>query len=141
LNDLNAIINALVLQAISAKYIPTHTNWSSTVSKWVMRPASQITTNPRRFNRVFLMESNLTAAPLLLPYTQTNNLGLTSAPGHARLMIVSSLAGANLPVSNGVPSDFDGIWNTALNAKPPGVVWTSSRIKGEDLLIQRINLQ
>jgi hypothetical protein len=106
-----------------------------------MRPAAQITTNPRRFNRVFLMSSNLTLSPLILPYTQTNNLGLTAAPSGARLMIVSALAGANPPVTNGVASDFDGVWNTPLNAKPPGSAWASSPIKGEDLLIQRINLE
>ena len=67
-NDLNAISNAFVLQAISTKSIPDQTTWSNKVANWVMRPASQITTNPRRFNRVFLMNSNLTLAPLILPY-------------------------------------------------------------------------
>src|SRR5439155_21876003 len=121
-NDLNAISNAFVLQAISTKSIPDQSTWSNNVATWVMRPASQITTNPRRFNRVFLMSSNLTLSPLLLPYTQANNLGLTATPRGARVMIVSSLAGANPPVTNGVASDFDGIWNTPLNAKPPGAV-------------------
>src|ERR1035441_9394685 len=53
-------------------------------------------------------------------------------------MIVSTVAGPPLPVSSGQSSSFDTIWNTPLRAKPS--TWTAWTGRGEDLVIQRINL-
>jgi type II secretory pathway pseudopilin PulG len=139
-SDLNAISNAIVLQVLNTRSISNEAGMAQCVANWTRFPASRIATNNRRYARAFLIDTNgwfgTTAGGL--PYTQTT-MGSTSAPTNARVMILGSIAGA-LPVSTGRPgnSAFNDIWNTPDKAKPS--TWTNWSGKGEDLLIQRVNL-
>ena len=62
-------------------------------------PMVAITTNSRHFTRAFLVDPNINLGGNSLPYTQTNNAGLTNnapanQPTSARFTIVSTLATA-----------------------------------------------
>lgn len=138
--NLSAMADSYSNYILKNKSIPDHTQWASAVSQWMALPVGAITDNARRYTRAFLIDTNLSIGGARLPYTQTTNG--TSKPVSARVMIVSSL-GSALPVSSGVPSstNFNAIWNTAAGAKPSGAPWNSWVGKGEDLFIQRLNLE
>jgi type II secretory pathway pseudopilin PulG len=138
--DLNAISNAIVLQVLSSKTIPSEATWAQTVANWTRFPVSQITTNNRRYARAFLIDTNgwFGTAAGALPYTQTT-AGASVAPTNARVMIIGTIA-AGLPVASGKPGNaaFNAIWTTPTGTKPS--TWTTWAGNGEDLFIQRINL-
>lgn len=127
-NDLSSISNALVLSAMRTHILDTNT-WAQAAANWLDKPVFQITSTPRNYQRVLLVDPNLN----FLPYSQKSNGGLSNPPTNSRVMIVSSISG-NPPVSAN-PS-FQAIWDTPQGATPPG--WP---IRGEDLCIQRINLE
>jgi prepilin-type N-terminal cleavage/methylation domain-containing protein len=142
--DLHAISNAFVLGVVRSKEIPAHTNWAGFVARWTDRSATQISQTPRGFARVFVIDPSLSLPGWnsALPYTQTNNFGLTSAPRNLRFMIISTLAHANPPLASGVAEsqdDFDAIWNTPEDTTPSN--WTTWDGTGEDICVQRINLE
>jgi prepilin-type N-terminal cleavage/methylation domain-containing protein len=147
-SDLNAISNALVLQIIGTngtKRIPSQADWAQSVANWARQPVAKASKNPRGYDRVFLIDTSgwFGSAIGTLPYAQTTN-GTTNPPVNARLMIVSRIGGPVLPVTNGAPatSTFNNTWNTADRAKPTS--WTGSLSwggKGDDLVIQRMNLE
>jgi type II secretory pathway pseudopilin PulG len=145
ISDLNAISNALVLEILNTngtKTIPSQATWAQAVAKWTQQPVTRITTNNRGCSRVFLIDTNglFGTAAGALPYTQSINTALTAPVVNARLLIVSTIARPFVPVTSGKPgnSDFNAIWNTADGAKPS--TWTTWQGKGEDLVIQRLNL-
>jgi hypothetical protein len=79
--------------------------------------------------------------PSTMSYTQTSS-PLPAAPVRARLMIVSSLGSAGVPMTSGRPKapDFDALWNT-LPAIPSGVLsWSGWTGNTNDITVQRINL-
>ena len=139
--DLNAISNALVLEVLRSKTIPSETTWSQAAANWTLRPVTTITTTSRRLPRAYLIDTNGWLNTVTLPYTQRTN-GTAASPAGARVMVLSTIA-RNLPVTSGriASSDFSAIWNTAENAKPITTAFTAWAGKGEDLLIQRINLE
>lgn len=142
--DLIAIKNALVLQILRSNSIPDQTSWAAAAATWTTRTVSNITTNNRGYTRAFLIDPNLNlprAGGGSLPYSQTNNAGLSSRPVSARLILVSSIARTNPPVVSGVPSSasFNDLWNTPPNVKP--ATWSGWPGTGEDICIQRINLE
>src|SRR5262249_55089274 len=51
--DMGAISNALVLQILRSNTIPNETNWASAVADWTIRSSSQISTNNRKYARLF----------------------------------------------------------------------------------------
>ena len=137
-NDIGSISNALVLQALRNYSIPNETGWAAAAANWTARPVSQISTNNRGFARLFFYESSGWLASQA-PYAQTANGTGTNAPLNARMAIVSTIARA-LPYSNGGinSANFSSIWNAANYTKPSFLSsWTG---KGDDLVIQRINL-
>ena len=141
-SDLNAISNALVLEIVRSKTIPSETTWAQAAANWTMRPVTNITQTPRRLlPRAYLIDTNGWLNTVTLPYTQNTN-GTAASPAGARVMILSTIA-RSLPVPSGriSPSDFSAIWNTAENGKPITSAFTNWLGKGDDLLIQRINLE
>jgi len=136
--DLNDINDTFTQSILRTKTIPNHTTWASAVASQMSLPISAISTNARRYARAFYMDQNLDINGSGLPYTQTTNG--TAKPNNARVMIVSSLAGA-LPLPSGLlsTSDFDPIWNAADGAKPS--TWTTWTGTGDDLRIKKINLE
>jgi prepilin-type N-terminal cleavage/methylation domain-containing protein len=135
--ELGSISNALTLQIARNYAIPNQANWAAVAAGWNMRPVSQISTNSRGFARLFFYDSGgwMTNAP----YTQTSS-GTGPLSG-ARIAIVSTIAKA-FPNVNGPLStaNFNSVWNAAQGATPSYLTslgWTG---KGDDLVIQRLNL-
>jgi hypothetical protein len=138
--DLNTISNALMLHMVRSNVIPSETTWAGAAANWFTRPASQILTNNRGYARLFFYDSGgwLNGK---LPYTNGVAGAGVSAPSGARVAIVSTIATA-LPYANGALStaDFNSLWNATPGATPSYLTshgWTGS---GDDLVIQRINL-
>jgi type II secretory pathway pseudopilin PulG len=139
LSDLSSISNALALQVLRNYSIPNQTNWTGAVANWTTRPASQVSTNNRGYARLFFYDSGgwLTNAP----YNQTGAGTGAIVPSGARIAIVSTVAKA-LPYTNGALStvNFNSFWNAAQGTVPSYLTsqgWTG---KGDDLVIQRVNL-
>ncbi len=65
--DLNAISNAFVIQTLRTRSIPDQNGWLQAVANWASRPAAQISTTPRGFNRALLIDANLQPPGLSLP--------------------------------------------------------------------------
>jgi type II secretory pathway pseudopilin PulG len=141
--NLTTISNALVLQILRSNSIPSEAAWFQAVGNWLSYAPSTVTNNARRYARAYLVDSsgwlgtNLPASGYYL-----QSVAGTTAPGSARLMVVSSLS-ASLPVSSGRPGAaiFNDIWNTAPKAIPANAIWSGWKGRADDLLIQRINLQ
>jgi len=141
--DLGAISNALVLQTLKNYSIPdattnVSTGWAPAAAKWTIRPTSQISTNNRGYARLFLYESGGWIAGNV-PFTQTAGGTGANVPSSTRIAIVSTIARA-LPYTNGAigSANFSSVWNAAQYTKPSFFSsWTG---KGDDLIIQRVNL-
>ena len=139
--DLAAISNALTLEIVRNKAIPDQSSWAQVVADWTQMPVTNISTNPRRFNRIYLIDPTLQIAGGGLPYTQTNT-GSVLCPTNARVVILSTIARSALPVYSGAASSyaaFNDIWNTPARSKPNNATWAAWSGTGDDLLIQRIN--
>jgi type II secretory pathway pseudopilin PulG len=138
-SDLVAVSNAVAMQVLRTKVIPAASTWSQTLPAWLDQPQSSITNNARGFARVYLIDTNGLLGTLSLPFTQ-NSSGISNAVNTARVMIVSSIARA-LPVASGTLSaaSFNDIWNTVQMMKP--ATWTNWNGTGEELCVQRMNLQ
>ena len=125
------------MQVVRSNNIPgtAGTTWASAVANWLDRPVTNITTTPRQFQRLYLVDPNIT---LTLPYTQSGNSGLAAAPSNARVMVVSSIARTNVPPT----IDFNETWNwnNVLSPTAMPASWSSFPGNGEDVCIQRINL-
>lgn len=134
-----SISNAVVMQAVKNKTISNTNTWANDAANWAGLPPSAITANARNYARAFLIDGSGWLGSTALPYTQATTG--TAIPTSARLLIVSTISTA-LPasVATGVPSvaAFSNIWNAPDKTVPAGWTWTG---KGEDLVIQRINLQ
>ena len=143
--DLLAIKNALAQQIARSSSIPNESNWAAAAAAWTTRPVANLTTNNRGYTRGFLIDPNLSlprAGGSGLPFNQTNNFGLTSRPANARIILVSSIARTNPPVTSGnslSTANFNDIWNTPPNVKP--ATWASWPGKGDEVCIQRLNLE
>jgi prepilin-type N-terminal cleavage/methylation domain-containing protein len=140
--DLASISNALTLQILRSNSIPDQTGWAQAAANWSGRPVSLITSNNRGFRRYYAIDPNLRLPGFSLPYTQGISNGLSGRPTSARLMIVSTLARTNAPLSDGVVSssnNFNAIWDTTAGGKPS--TWAGFPGPGDDICIQRINLE
>jgi hypothetical protein len=126
------------------RYIPTYTNWASTVAAELGVDVAALTSSPRKQTRFFVIDPNLSIAGGGLPYQQTNS-GSATAPVSPRVMLLSSI-GRALPSSivSGVMSsnDFNALWNwnDATNALPAtSFAWTGWP-NSDDLRVQRVDL-
>jgi hypothetical protein len=128
--------DALKLYIVRNNAIPDTNQWHIAISGQLGLAPSQITTTPRNYSRAYLIDTGgwLETALASGPWTQPSTG--TAFTGGARLMIVSTVGGPQLPVIS--PASFKTIWNTPLRASPwPTTTWAG---RGEDLVIQRINL-
>jgi len=143
-NNMGAISNALVLQVLKSRTCFDQISWSQVAANWTMFPPSQILTNNRNFPRALLIDNSgwLTNFSAGSPYPQTPN-GTPALPYNARYIIVSTIATGHLPVGSGTLSSvfFNDIWNTPAGVKPSSSLWTSWTGSGQDLVVQRINIQ
>jgi type II secretory pathway pseudopilin PulG len=138
-SDLQAISDALRLEILRTKTVPSDTTWASAVADWLSRSPASITNTPRHYTRLFLMDTSGWLGSTTLPYTQ--NINGASPPNNARLMLVSTIAQA-LPNIGTRPSlaVFNDIWNTQQGAVPNSLSSAGWTGRGDDLLIQRISL-
>ena len=137
-SDLGVMAAALQSYILSSKSVPSSTNWATAVSSVAAMPLPSITTTPRGYARAFLLDTNGWLGTVSLPFNQTATG--TPRPVNARVMIVAMLS-RPLPVASGAPSaaSFNDLWNTPPRGKPP--TWTNWAGNGQDLVIQRINLE
>ena len=137
--SLSAMADALKLYIVRSNSIPDQTQWATAISGQLGLAPNQITNTPRNYSRAYLIDNGGWLGTALASGSWTQPSTGTAFTGGARLMIVSTVAKA-LPVSSGKPTtaSFSDIWNTALRAKPS--TWTTWTGRGEDLVIQRINL-
>jgi type II secretory pathway pseudopilin PulG len=135
-SDLNAISNAIVMQIIRSYSIPGTTAWATNVATWLNQPVTNIVVNPRKFQRLYLADP--TSSPSL-PYTQSGNVGWGSQPVDGRVMVVSSIARTNVPPT----IDFNETWNwnNVLNPTAKPASWSTFPGNGDDVCIERINIQ
>lgn len=129
------------------RIIPTATNLLSLVGAEIGLSAAESLKSARGVTRVVLIDPDLhigkyttgsTVTGGLLPYVQSNSG--SKKPLSPLVLIISSLS-ADLPtgIVSGIASKttFTNIWNTAPNGIPSLWTWKG---KGEDLIIQRINM-
>jgi hypothetical protein len=136
-NDMGAISNAMTLQILCDYSIPDPAGWAIPVANWTKRPVSQVSTNNRRFARLFFYDQG--GWMTNTAFTQTNIGTGAVVPLNARIAIVSTIAKA-LPYTNGPLStaNFNSIWNATQGTKPSFFSgWTGNP---DDLIIQRITL-
>lgn len=134
-SDLNAISNAIVLQVLTNKSIPSLANLPQSAAAWARVPLNEVTNNRRRYGRTFLLDASGFFGTYGNGYTQTW-AGAASPPTNARIIVLGTIA-TRLPVASGA---FNPIWDTPADTVPS--TWTPATWpgKGEDLLIQRIDL-
>lgn len=136
-NDMAAISNALTLQIVRNYSISNETGWARSVASWTQHPISQVSTNNRRFARLFFYDQS--GWMTNTAFTQTNVGTGAVVPLNARITIVSTIAKA-LPYANGAlpAASFNSIWNAAQGTKPSYFSgWSGNP---DDLVIQRITL-
>ncbi len=143
--DLTAISNALVLQILSNQRIPTEATWADEVAAWNQIPPGKVLVNPRRQNRVLLIDTNgwLNSLPATGYYNQSPAGVSNLPPSNVRLLLVSCTSGplpAGVTTGRPGPAVFNAIWDTPETAKPQLPNWTKWSGYGEDLIIQRVNL-
>lgn len=143
-NDLGAISNAMVLNIMRTKVIPSEndvpSNWVSLVAEWTHTASNSVAINPRGDVRRFVLDVHGSSwfNGTALPYVQ-GLTGSTNQPVTARAMIISSM-GTPLPKTlSGRPDslEFNAIWATPESGKPSTWSWEG---RGEDLVIQRLDL-
>ncbi len=145
---LQAMGAGLQRYAMRTRSIPEATNLLALVGAEIGLSSTDATATPRKDARVVLIDPDLhigqysgssTISGGLLPYTQTNSG--SKKPLSPRIMIVSSL-GAALPSTlvSGIAANatFTNLWSTAPDKIPSLWSWSG---KGEDLKIQRINME
>jgi hypothetical protein len=140
---LSSISNAVVLQVLRNKTISSTASWAADAASWLDLAPASVATNSRGYSRAFLVDPSGWLGTVTLPYTQsTNGAAVTNT---ARVLIISTISSV-LPVSSSSPvsaSGFNDIWITPERSKPidsSGATWSSWNGKGEDLVVQRINL-
>ena len=155
--NLAAFADAFVNYSLKSNNIPNEYTWSQVVGTQLGVAPADVATNSRRYARAFLIDgggwlsTNLNGLSAGSPPPGWNQGpgGTTTAPGGARLLIVSSLAGSlnssffNFLSGGARPSAavFSNIWSTPQGSKPADASFSGYKGTGEDLLIQRINLR
>jgi prepilin-type N-terminal cleavage/methylation domain-containing protein len=136
--DMAAISNAITLQVLRDYSISNEAGWTLPVGRWTQHPLSQISTNNRKFARLFFYDQGGWLQGNL-PYVQNASGTCPNTPVGARMLVVSTIAKA-LPFTNGPLSsaNFNSVWNASQGTLPSFFsTWTG---KPDDLVIQRITL-
>jgi prepilin-type N-terminal cleavage/methylation domain-containing protein len=141
ITTLSSMGDALTQRALKTGTIPDQNGWVQAVASELSLATANVATNARLRPRAFLVDRSgwLGAA---VPWDQSL-APLTTAPTNTRLMIVSTLAGTNLPAALfSLPSAaiFNDLWGAPQNTLPTNAVWADFKGTGEDILVQRINL-
>jgi type II secretory pathway pseudopilin PulG len=147
--NLAAFSDAFTQYTLKNNTIPGDQGWANAVAGELGLSVGDVTNNSRRYGRAFLVDAsgwlstNLNTAS---GWSQGPS-GATNAPGSARFMIVSSLGGSltnkffQVGGSRQSAAAFSNIWNTAQGAKPADPLFSTYKGSGEDIVIQRINIE
>ena len=145
-DNLANIVNNLGFQVMRSNSIPSEATWAAAAGTWLSQPTAKIMTNARNYNRLLVIDTNGWLAQVL-PTTGyfTQTVAGANNPNNARVMVVTSLT-TNLPaalVSRPSSAVFGDLWNTLPGKLPTNSMWAKANWKGrgDDLLIQRLNLQ
>jgi type II secretory pathway pseudopilin PulG len=142
-SNLSSWRDALTLNVLRSNTVPDSGGWAQAAATWSATPASQVSTNARRYNRIYFVQTS--PNPSSLPYTQTA-LG-TSKPANLRAIVISTLGGPRLDASNcpnpngGALSDadFNLLWNTPDGSRPNSGLWANWTGAADDFVAQRID--
>jgi type II secretory pathway pseudopilin PulG len=129
---------------LRSRQITNAVHWPDVIATEAGMDRATVAQNARRNPRAFLYDKGgwLNTA---LPYRQTNSTppGLSTLPGNARVMIVSSL-GRPLPATlNNTDisaADFAALWDTPENLVPSSGPWVGWEGRSDDVKVQRVNL-
>ena len=133
--NLGAISNAIVLQVLRNKTIPSTNTWFSDAAKWLDMSPAGVASNPRGYARQYLVDTTgWLGNPAAYNPQSTNGTG-AMVPSKARIILLSNI-GSAVPAP---PPSFDDLWNTPDRMVPGS--WAGWNGKAEDLVVQRINLQ
>jgi hypothetical protein len=132
--------DALVQHILRTNNIPgSQAAWAIATSSELGLASANITTNPRHYRRAYLIDTGgwLGTALASGDWNQGPG-GETMPPTNSRLMIVSTIARSDVPAS--INFNETWAWNSVQNPtnKPPS--WSSFSGTGDDICIQRINL-
>src|SRR5262249_49393499 len=112
--SLKSFGDALQTSITRNRYVPSYTNWDSTVASELGVDIATVRTNQaRKLRRVFLVDPSLNINGGGLPYSQTS-AGSTNLPVSPRFIMLSSISRAlPLGLTNSIPSadNFTNIWN------------------------------
>ena len=138
---LSSMADALTQRVLKTGNIPDESRWVQAVAAELSLSPANVATNARLRARAFLVDRSgwLGSA---MPWDQSFG-GLSVPPVNTRLMIVSTLAGTNLPATLfNFPNAgiFNDLWGAPRNTLPTNNIWADFKGTGEDLLVQRINL-
>ena len=125
----------LIRAAVQDRRIRALSEWPQRIASSLDQHLSQVSTNSRRFPRVFLAHPDLSIAGAGLPYVQGAS-GSATLPVSARGLILSTIATALPDLSSISAADFDNIWNTPDGTMPTALSsWTG---RAEDLIVERV---
>jgi type II secretory pathway pseudopilin PulG len=158
--DLEACSDALMRSIQRNRIVPASStttpsqDWGNVIAAELGVEVSAVTNNTRGIPRAFIIDPafNIGVNTFGPPYVQgmsgsyiTNTPAslpiIVMPPPNPRMILISSIS-KNLPSLNTFPAanDFNSVWNAANNTVPSGPAWTGWGGRGEDLVIQRINL-
>lgn len=140
--DLRKVSQALQQSILRTRRIPDEDSWAGAVAAELAWNEAEVLTNVAHGPRVYLIDPQFRvgSANTGLPYEQTAQGSIK--PVSPRLLLLSSLDPSKaLPVESGVTDagTFSSLWNAAPGDAPAG--WTAWQNSGEDLRIERLNLE
>lgn len=140
--SLNSMSSALLQYVTRSNTIPNSNTWAQAISSELGLSQGNVLTTPRKWSRAYVIDAGgwLPYALASGPWSQTL-AGTVATPTNARVMLIATLS-QDLPVTSGAPlsaANFQNIWSTPPLTKPS--TWGGWAGKGEDLVIQHINLQ
>ena len=135
--NLLVVSNALASYTLHNGAVPSVAQWTNSVAAWSAMPAASTVANARRYTRFYFTES------LASPAAN----GVASRPTNQRAIVLSTLGGSaidasSLPDPRGgalSPSEFEYLWATQDGSRPPGGMFSSLNVNGDDFLVQRID--
>ena len=134
--DLNTMAEGLVQAIKTDRRIPSAISIIPVIASYRNLAPNQVATNPRRFNRVLLVDPlcNVAGNNLQITSYLQSNVGPGAPPSNIRLLFLSTLAQPALPGNGSI--NFNQVWDTPEGSVPASL---GSR-RADDLRIQRLDL-
>jgi len=137
--NLAGITDALTKSLLRGHNVPDYKTWNAQAASWSEMPVSKVSTNARRYQRVYY---SLNTPSVTLPYPQDYQ-GLAAPPQRMRAVLVSILGGNALGPGNSLAAgplndaDFAPLWDLPDGTSPNNVSW--GKWTGDDFLVSKID--